>query len=182
MSRALLLIDPQTDFISGSLPVPGAEEAMSRLADFLLDNPSRYALKIITLDWHPWNHSSFADNGGQWPAHCVAFSQGAAVWPRLYTALHTDGTDPVCLTKGVTPEKEEYSIFQNPDSARRFISLIKKFRIKDIDICGLAGDFCVLNSLKDGVNLGLPAKFNLLKQFSPSLDGGKNLKDFAESL
>ncbi len=182
MSRALLVIDPQTDFISGSLPVPGAEKAMDSLADFLLKNPSRYALKAITLDWHPWNHSSFTDYGGQWPAHCVAFSQGAAVWPRLYAALHADQAEPVCLTKGITPQKEEYSVFQNPDSSRRFISLVKKYRIRDIDICGLAGDFCVLNSLKDGVSLGLPARFNLLREFSPSLDGGKSLDDFMENM
>ena len=54
--------------------------------------------------------------------------------------------------------------------------LIKKFNIKQIDICGIAGDVCVLNTLKDGIVLYGKEMFNVLEEFSPSLDGGKALK------
>lgn len=182
MSRAILLVDPQNDFINGSLPVPGAEEAMNALADWLEKNRDRYSLKMVSLDWHPWNHSSFQENGGSWPRHCVRFSHGAAVWPVLHKALHADNAELAFLQKGDKPEREEYSIFQNMDSARRIISLIKKLRIKDIDICGLAGDICVLNSLKDALALGMMTpKFHLLRQFSPSLDGGRALDELLGS-
>ncbi len=181
MSRALLLIDPQIDFISGSLPVPDAEKSMNSLANYLRENPSRYILKIITLDWHPRDHVSFKENGGEWPVHCVSHSQGAAVWPELFSAIHADNAETVCLTKGDKSYKDEYSIFQNPETLRRFISLIKKRRIRDIDVCGLAGDICVLNTLKDGISLNLPVSFHLLKDFSPSLDGGKSLDEFLEN-
>lgn len=182
MSRALLLVDPQNDFINGSLPVPGAEEAMSTLAAWLEENRFLYSLKMVTLDWHPWTHSSFLENGGKWPRHCVAFSHGASVWPVLHKALHADNAPLAFLQKGDKSEREEYSIFQNSDSARRIISLMKKLRIKKLDICGLAGDFCVLNTLRDAMALALMPQIHILKDFSPSLDGGKALDEFMESL
>lgn len=182
MSRALLLIDPQNDFINGSLPVPEAEEAMNALAAWLMENKGRHMLKMVTLDWHPWTHSSFQENGGQWPRHCVAYSQGAAIWPALHQALLADSSELAFLHKGDKPAKEEYSIFQNADSARRIMSLIKKLRIKDLDVCGLAGDICVLNTLRDSLAFDWMPKFHLLRDFSPSLDGGKALDEFMENL
>lgn len=182
MSRAILLIDPQNDFINGSLPVPGAEEAMNALAAWLLQNKGRYALKMISLDWHPWTHSSFQENGGSWPRHCVAFSRGSAVWPPLHDALHDGEAELAFLQKGVKAAREEYSIFQNEEAARRIASLVKKLRIRDVDICGLAGDVCVLNTLKDARSIGWMPKFHLLEEFTPSLDGGKALRAFMETL
>lgn len=182
MSRALLLIDPQNDFINGSLPVPEAEAAMNGLAAWLMATKGRYMLKMVTLDWHPWGHSSFQENGGQWPRHCVAYSQGAAVWPALYKALIADSAELAFLHKGDKPVKDEYSIFQNADSSRRIMSLIKKLRIKELDICGLAGDICVLNTLRDSLALDWLPQIHLLREFSPSLDGGKALDEFMEKL
>ena len=75
----LLVVDPQIDFVSGSLPVPGAAEAMDSLATYILSNPQSYDLKIVTADNHPFNHSSFADAGGKWSRHCVRSSVGAAI-------------------------------------------------------------------------------------------------------
>lgn len=180
MAKALLLVDPQIDFISGSLPVPGAEKAMDALASFLLENRDRYSLKLITLDWHPWNHFSFSPNGGQWPVHCVAYDQGAAVWPTLMTPLHTGEGDIHFLPKGQTWNREEYSIFQNVEATAQIRSVIQEHRITDIDLCGLAGDVCVLNTFRDGIMLDLPVQFKLLREFSPSLDGGKALDKLME--
>ena len=75
-SRLLLIIDPQLDFINGTLPVPGAVEAMNALATYITTNSSAYCLKIITADSHPYNHFSFLENGGQWPRHCVHDKRG----------------------------------------------------------------------------------------------------------
>lgn len=180
MSRALLLVDPQNDFIDGSLPVPGAPQAMSALAMFLETNPDRYNIKIITLDWHPWKHCSFIENGGQWPAHCLAYSQGAAIWPPLVRALTISAGELAFMTKGCLSNKDEYSIFQNYDSARRISDLLKRYRIKALDLCGLAGDVCVLNTLKDVIEQNWIYKLTVLTAFSPSLDGGESLNKFLE--
>ena len=84
----LIVVDPQIDFISGSLPVPGAAEAMNQLADYVKANGDDYALMVVTNDWHPYDHCSFAPNGGPWPVHCVQNSEGAATYWPLLEALY----------------------------------------------------------------------------------------------
>lgn len=179
MNRMLLLVDPQIDFITGTLPVPGAEEAMNNLADWLQDKD--YAFKIITMDFHPWPHCSFKENGGQWPRHCVNHSAGAAIWPALLKSLFRDERN-IFLHKGVDKDRDEYSVFNNPVGKKRIIEAINENEIKKIDICGVAGDVCVLNTLRDGVDCLGAGMFNVLEVFSPSLDGGNALKQFCGRL
>jgi len=69
MKKLLLIVDPQIDFITGTLPVAGAAEAMDALAKYVKENGNEYTVKIVTADWHPYHHSSFADEGGMWPRH-----------------------------------------------------------------------------------------------------------------
>ncbi len=64
MKKLLLIVDPQIDFITGTLPVAGAAEAMDALAKYVKEKGNEYTVKIVTADWHPYHHSSFADEGG----------------------------------------------------------------------------------------------------------------------
>lgn len=74
--KMLLIVDPQIDFITGSLQVPGAAEAMTSLAAYVRNHDEDYAVRIVTSDWHPYRHCSFQHEGGQWPTHCVTLSRG----------------------------------------------------------------------------------------------------------
>lgn len=178
MKRLLLIIDPQVDFISGSLPVPGAPEAMDALARHIAETAGLYDAVIISADRHPFDHSSFADNGGPWPRHCVADSVGAAIWPPVLEAAHLTKR-PVCvLYKGTASDREEYSVFQSSDAARAIADTVSSLAITDIDICGLAGDVCVLSSLSDGLAALPGCRFRVLTAYSPSIDGGNKLNDF----
>ena len=60
MKKLLLIVDPQIDFITGTLPVAGAAEAMDALAKYVKEQGNEYTVKIVTADWHPYHHSSFA--------------------------------------------------------------------------------------------------------------------------
>lgn len=175
MNILLLTVDPQVDFISGSLPVPGAVTAMNNLAAYISDNNGKYLHKIVTADRHPYNHSSFTDNGGKWPRHCVHDTVGAAVWQPVFDALYTTGGEVSILYKGQIADIEEYSIFKNQEAAAAIDRLIHDLRIEQIDICGLAGDVCVNNTLQDGIARYGSGMFNVLTDFSPSIDGGKAL-------
>lgn len=178
MTKLLLVIDPQNDFISGSLPVPGAIPAMDELAAHVAKEV--YDHKVVTLDYHPENHCSFIDNGGQWPAHCVSESPGAEIYPPLGHALKSSAGSLHILTKGSHPQKEEYSILQNKTSAAILVPLLKE--ADRVDVCGLAGDICVLNTLKDAIDLCGPDKFHVLECFAPSLDGGTALAEYVKDL
>lgn len=169
-NRLLLIVDPQIDFITGTLPVPGAEKAMDALAEYVETHATDYKLICVTCDRHPLRHISFTTFGGQWPAHCIESSVGAAVWPPLMKALENHSDLVHFLYKGENQHKDEYSIFQNTDGAKTMGSYFKYFGINKIDICGLAGDVCVANTFQD-ILIYYPMQISVLSQFTASLDG-----------
>lgn len=178
--RLLLVIDPQVDFINGSLAVNGAERAMNELAGYIRNHKDRYAMIVMSADWHPYDHCSFADMGGMWPRHCVHDTVGAAIWPAVFSAAYETAGETVVLHKGERSDREEYSIFQNEDAAGVIADIVGSMGIREIDICGIAGDVCVLSSLKDGMEFLPSCRFRVLERYSPSIDGGKSLEDYVK--
>jgi len=174
----LLVVDPQIDFITGSLPVPGAAEAMDALAQYIEIHGEDYAVKIVTADWHPYNHCSFDRKGGPWPSHCVQHSVGAAVWQPLLEALNRSRGGFTLLYKGTRVDREEYSVMQGEDSAGVLVRLVAALGIGQIDVCGLAGDVCVLTTAKDLAEVLGMETVHILEAFAPSLDGGAALSAF----
>ncbi|MBD5220345.1 MAG: isochorismatase family protein [Bacteroidales bacterium] len=177
-NKMLIIVDPQNDFISGTLPVAGAEDAMLGLCDYLSRNPEKYDLIIVTADRHPADHCSFATRGGQWPVHCVKDSDGAAVFEPLARVLDTCTAPTVVIGKGQNAEREEYSVFTAPENSETIIRLAREHDIDQIDVCGLAGDYCVLATLTDGIERFGHEPFTVLLSYSPSIDGGTRLADF----
>ena len=182
MNKLLIIVDPQVDFIQGSLSIHGAKEIMNSLATYINDHDGDFCYKVVTIDWHPYRHCSFDINGGRWPVHCVAHTTGSAIWPEIMDALTTTKGEIEILHKGVNKDTEEYSIFKNVEAALRLKEIIEINNIERIDICGLAGDICVLNTLKDGVALYGKKMFHVLTQYSPSLDGGTALNEYINTL
>ena len=121
---------------------------------------------ILTQDWHPEEHSSFASNnsaevysniemdyGSQilWPDHCIQGSIGA----NFHKNLNTNNSNLI-LRKGCNPKIDSYSaFFENDKSTTTGLEgyLVKK-EIKRLYLCGLAFDYCVFYSALDGINLG----------------------------
>ncbi len=183
--KMLIVVDPQIDFISGSLPVPGAAAAMDSLAKYVKEHGGDYALMVVTNDWHPYNHCSFATCGGPWPMHCVQNSEGAATYWPLLEALYQSETETMFLQKGDLQHREEYSIVQNSGAREFFEYTLDNSQIPDednqydqVDVCGIAGNVCVLNTLRDLLPIVGADRLRVLTQFSPSLDGGKALTAF----
>ena len=176
-NKILLIIDPQIDFISGSLPVGGAPEAMDALAEYIRQHGGEYRQIIVTADRHPMSHCSFKRNGGIWPIHCVADSVGAALWQPIMDALIDFDGDVIVLHKGERAEKEEYSIFKNEEAADIIKDIVRKNNVNQIDICGIAGDVCVADSIRDGAEIFGAGIFRVLCQFTPSIDKGATLEE-----
>lgn len=175
-NKLLLLVDPQIDFITGSLPVPGAEKAMNSLSEYINVNKEDYCQIIVTADRHPMNHCSFINEGGEWPRHCVADSLGAAIWPPIMNVLLDVSEKVTVLHKGEDAMMEEYSIFKNAAAKEKILHIIETNSIDQMDICGIAGDVCVSNTIHDVVRLIAHAQVNVLTDFSPSIDSGKTLQ------
>lgn len=167
---ALIVVDAQNDFCpGGALAVAGGDEIMpgiNALAD-------RFALVVLTQDWHPRDHKSFASNhpGGQpfgtaempygtqtlWPDHCVQGTTGADFHP----ALKGGALDraQLVIRKGYHAGIDSYSAFYENDRTTR-TGLAGYLRDKGVRRCvlvGLAFDFCVAYSALDAVREGFGA-------------------------
>ena len=164
----LLIIDAQYDFINGSLAVNGAEDKMNALAMFMKEHGKDYVCVAMTADWHPISHCSFKQNGGIWPVHCVQHSHGASIFENVLSeglALNAH-----IFTKGDTETKEEYSVMDNAASSEELVKMILNNGINEIDVCGIAGDYCILESLKGLRNRLSDIKMNAIERFIPFIN------------
>ena len=162
--EALIVIDVQNDFCpGGALAVAGGDEIVSGINSLMQE----FATVVLTQDWHPADHLSFADNhpgsapfsltdmpyGKQvlWPAHCVQGSPGAA----FHAGLNTDPAQLV-IRKGFRPEIDSYSAFFENDRATPtgLEGYLRSRGVTSITLVGLATDFCVAYSALDAVRLG----------------------------
>ena len=185
MKKILLIVDPQNDFITGSLAVEGAKEKMMKLADYIKNKGCKYDYICITLDSHPENHMSFKENGGIWPEHCVIDTNGWNIPEYLDDAMQYAGAGKKIYFgyyhKGTEPDTEEYSIFDNHDDgnilANQITDLIREGNI-EIDICGIAGDYCVLETLKGLRNIIGDKYIRILTPYVASIDHGIKLMQY----
>lgn len=163
---ALIIVDVQYDFLpafkyqpdwNGALAVPDGGEIIDPIYRLLEKNgrPSQYYdLVAASYDWHPPNHCSFIENGGEWPAHCVQNTHGAKLEQTIL-----DLAD-FYVEKGGNPEREAYSAFDGfvygPDVDYQDKSplladfLIDKF-VGRVEVVGLALDYCVRATALDAV-------------------------------
>ena len=141
MKSILLIVDPQNDFITGTLAVEGAKEKMMKLAESDLD---KYDYVCVTMDSHPKDHCSFKENGGIWPVHCVYDTNGWNIPEYLSDALE-DTSFASCYHKGTKVDKEEYSIFDNMGDGftlnRQILGLFRDEGDIRIHLCGIANKF-----------------------------------------
>jgi nicotinamidase/pyrazinamidase len=144
---ALLIADVQNDFITGTLAVPGGGEIVPVLNRYLALFAAHSLPVFATRDWHPPDHCSFRSRGGTWPLHCVAGTPGAA-----FVAGFALPADAVIVSKATTVDREAYSAF----SGTELEALLRSRGIVRLFVGGLATDYCVLETARDGRRLGYP--------------------------
>ena len=153
-SPALLIVDVQNDFCSGgALAVPDGDRVIPVL-NRLAARASALGMPVYaSRDWHPPDTRHFAVNGGRWPVHCVAGTEGARLHPDLQLP-----PGALIVTTGTSPDEDGYSAFDGTISGRG--SLLADLRARGIDeliIGGLATDYCVKASALDARRHGLRA-------------------------
>ncbi|WP_300656969.1 bifunctional nicotinamidase/pyrazinamidase [Pseudomonas sp.] len=156
----LLVIDVQNDFCAGgALAVPGGDEVVAKINQLA----TAFAHVLLTQDWHPPGHSSFASQhpghrpfdtmqlpyGAQtlWPDHCVQGSHGAELHPELAIA-HAE----LILRKGYRAEVDSYSAFYENDrhTPTGLAGYLRERGLQRLFLVGLATDYCVHYSALDG--------------------------------
>ncbi len=180
--KALLLIDIQNGFCpGGNLPVPEGDRVVP-VANRLIDS-GRYDLIVASQDWHPAGHGSFAsahpgkqpfDMGTlsgkpqmMWPDHCVQGTADAALHP----ALKADRIDFI-QQKGENPDVDSYSAFRDNDQAALtgLAGYLRSKGVTELDLCGLATDYCVKFSALDAVEMLPGVKVRFIEDASRGID------------
>ena len=178
MKTALLVIDVQNDFCpGGALQVAGGNEIIPGINQEM----TKYDYIILTQDWHPKGHSSFATShdgrnpldviempyGDQvlWPDHCVQGSHGA----EFHFELNTARANAV-IRKGSNPLIDSYSAFFENDrkTPTGLHGYFRSLEIEKINLVGLATDFCVNYSAQDAAKLGY--KVSVFEKMCRSID------------
>jgi nicotinamidase/pyrazinamidase len=143
---ALIIVDVQNDFLpGGSLAVPDGDAIIPVLNRYIRLFTERDLPVFATRDWHPSNHRSFKAQGGIWPPHCLAGTQGAAFASELQLPA-----DVHIISKADNPEQDAYSAFQGTDLSKK----LRKLKVRRLWIGGLATDYCVLNTVLDARRQG----------------------------
>lgn len=151
-TSALLIVDVQNDFCPGGLlPVPEGDRVVPLLNRYIELFREKKLPIIASRDWHPAITSHFRDFGGIWPVHCVQESEGA----RFHRDLALPD-DAIVISKGQDPAQDAYSAFQaTTESCVSFPELLKELGITRLFVGGLATDYCVKESVLDGLRHGL---------------------------
>ena len=169
-NEALIVIDVQNDFCpGGTLAVPDGDGIVPGVNAMMAE----YPVVVLTQDWHPANHSSFASQhpgsqlfeitdmpyGSQvlWPDHCIQGTYGAEFHSGLEAALAD-----LIIRKGFNPGIDSYSAFFENDRSTP-TGLEGYLRTRGIDsliLVGLATDFCVSYSAVDAAGLGFTVRVN----------------------
>jgi nicotinamidase/pyrazinamidase len=163
----LIVVDVQNDFCpGGALAVADGDVVITPIHRVA----PRFQHVILTQDWHPAHHSSFASShpgkrqyeqielsyGLQtlWPDHCVQSSEGA----ELHPALHLPQAELI-LRKGFNPEIDSYSAFFENDrtTPTGLAGYLAERALTRVFLAGLAYDYCVAYSALDARRLGLQA-------------------------
>ena len=181
MTTALIVIDMQNDFCPGGALAVAAGDAVVPAINRLM---ATYETCVLTQDWHPADHMSFADNyagaapfstmqmpyGQQvlWPRHCVQGSAGAAFHP----ALDVGRADAI-IRKGFRPQIDSYSAFFENDreTPTGLEGYLRSRGIEAVVLAGLATDFCVGWSAIDAARLGFRTELRLDACRAIDLDG-----------
>ena len=193
--KALILVDIQNDFCKGgNLAVPDGEKIIP-FVNQLQEN--EYDLIVATQDSHPQNHKSFSSNNpgtnpgdlgelnGQpqvmWPDHCVKGTSGIEFHPEL----NSEKVSQV-FPKGEDPSVDSYSGFFDNDqkTSTGLGEYLKEKGVTEVDVVGLALDYCVKFTALDAVKLGFKTSLHLEGTRAVNLnpeDGNDAIKELKDA-
>lgn len=193
----VICVDDQFDFNNpdGALYVPGGENIDNSIIDYITKNKNYIKSFIFTRDWHTKKDESFKVNGGQWPTHCVQSTKGAEISKKLIDAVVKLGIPYVIVNKGTVADHEEYGAFEHcgtfhhlhpndpPHVKNCYFANCEsssgcRITTEKLMVCGIAGDYCVKETIKNLIKHWKNFKISVLMNGIASIDGGTALNEF----
>ena len=167
-NSALVVVDMLYDFIDGSLACKNADNAVRNTLAYIdtqtkgQGGESHEILDTFPIlfirDHHPADHSSFKEQGGIWPAHCVAGTRGG----EIHQDLAPYASEELTFDKGCDRNTEQYSGLEAVNNADQPLSeVLELLDTTDVYVCGIATEYCVRNTCEDLLKAGF--RVHLLK-------------------
>ena len=184
-NSALVVVDMLYDFIDGSLACQNADQAVAETLKFIdaqtkgqggEDHEILDTFPILFVrDHHPADHSSFKEQGGIWPSHCVAGTRGGDI----HEALQPYACEELTFDKGCDKATEQYSGFEGVNEAGQSLGeILELLDTEEVYVCGIATEYCVRNTCVDLLKAGF--KVRLLKDCLAYVDHEGHLKALEE--
>ena len=201
--KTLIVVDVQNDFVNpdwGHLYVPNSEKVVQQIIDYIKNNVGILYEVIFTLDWHSYtNGKSCVEPSITWPKHCMQYSEGAAI-PQNLINVCVDYNIPLkFFIKGnsETDWHTEYGAFEkigtygydNGDFDIIVNNHCNNSNLiltagDEFVVCGVAGDYCVMNTIKNLLKYDgpcAPMKISVLKNGVASIDDGTTFNNFIKA-
>lgn len=184
-NKALVVVDMLYDFIDGSLACQNSEEAVRQTIRFIDSQTAGQGGEeheildtfpiLFIRDHHPADHSSFKEQGGIWPAHCVAGTHGGEIHQDLVPYV----TEELTFDKGCDKAVEQYSGFEGINCAGQSLGeILELLDTTEVYVCGIATEYCVRNTCEDLKKAGFEVR--LLKDCIGYVDLQGHIKALAE--
>ena len=184
-NSALVVVDMLYDFIDGSLACQNAANAVANSLKYIEsqtkgqggeDHEILDTFPILFIrDHHPADHSSFKDQGGIWPSHCVAGTHGG----EIHSDLKPYSVEELIFDKGCDKSTEQYSGFDGVNDAGQSLGeILELLDTTDVYVCGIATEYCVKNTCEDILKAGF--NVHLLKDCIAYVDYDGHLKALEE--
>ena len=184
-NSALVVVDMLYDFLDGSLACQNTEQAVAETLKFIdtqtkgqggEDHEILDTFPILFVrDHHPADHSSFKEQGGIWPSHCVAGTRGGDI----HKTLQPYACEELTFDKGCDKATEQYSGFEGVNEAGQSLGeILELLDTEEVYVCGIATEYCVRNTCEDLLKAGF--KVRLLKDCLAYVDHAGHLKALEE--
>lgn len=167
----LIVVNAQADFITGTMCTKGSKSILDPLKKFIKTNKEDIDKIIFTGDWHPYNHCSFKKYGGEYPHHCIQYTPGACIEPKLLKYVQAYNINYEVFFKGMDRLTDECGVFP-------FITVAVDTALGNHYIleCETSGDITVIDADSEIIICGIDLDHSLSETVNNLVRGGLNPK------
>lgn len=181
----LIVVDCQNDCITGTVLIKGARQTVDEIKKYIKNHKEEIDKIIFTAQWHPYNHCSFKQFGGQYQHHCIQYTPGACIEPKLLKYVQSCNLKYEISTRGELVDRDQLGAFaeidysQDATGSRYYLDNVATVDANtDFVVCGIGGDKNVKHTISNLIAGGITPKV-----FMPgviSTDGGRTLSQFVK--
>ena len=179
----LIIVDYQNDYITGTMSVKNARNSVEEIKKYVKKHLKEIEKIIFAIEWNPYNHSSFKKYGGTLPSHCVQYTPGACIEPKLLKYIQSLEIEYEVSTRNIGVLENQLGAFEDIEFGSDFLgscyyfdSIATAHADSDFVVCGIN----TKDNIKYALDNMIKGKMDV-KVFMPGIvssDGGNSFSKF----